>query len=65
VVDAERATLTLSQPLHLPTVDYGWGQLTQSSAAGIVQLRGGPAAAGGTLSVDLRLDPPSLVDYEY
>ena len=65
VVDAERPTLAVSQPLHLASGEYSWGLLRQSSAAGIVQLRGGPAQAGGTLSVDLTLDPPSILDYEY
>jgi hypothetical protein len=65
VVDAESATPALSRPLLLPSGDYGWGLLTHRSAAGIIQLRGGPAQAGGTLSVDLRSDPPSILGYEY
>ncbi|HKO93851.1 MAG TPA: hypothetical protein VJU61_22010, partial [Polyangiaceae bacterium] len=65
VVDTESATLALSEPLLLPAADYGWGLLSRSSAAGIVQLGGGPAQGGGTLSVDLHSDPPSLLEYEY
>jgi hypothetical protein len=64
VVDADGAQLTLSRALSLPTSHYGWGG-SAPAADGIITLRGGPAQAGGTLSVDLGSDPPSIVGYEY
>lgn len=64
VVDGEGAKLSLSQASSLPGGDYGWG-LSASAADGTLTLRGGPARAGGTLSVDLESDPPGILGYEY
>ncbi len=65
VIDSRSSTLRLSAPLALPALGSGWQFGANQSGNDSVQLQGGPAWAGGTLTVDLTSDPPLVLGYEY
>ncbi|MEO8185368.1 MAG: hypothetical protein ABI895_41700 [Deltaproteobacteria bacterium] len=66
VVAAEDALLHPSVALELPAGSgFGWSVLPNQTQNGVLQLGGGPALGGGTLTVDLTTDPPSVLRYEY
>jgi hypothetical protein len=66
VVDARDATLSRSTALELPSASaFGWSLSASQPLDGKVQLGGGPAPGGGTLTVDITTDPPAVLRYEY
>jgi hypothetical protein len=66
VVDARDGTLHTSAALELPAGSaFAWGPLPNQTQDDVLQLDGGPPLDGGTLTVDLTTDPPSVLRYEY